>query len=217
MGIRFSCPNGHKLNVKDALAGKRALCPDCGAKVQIPEFPQPSAGASAPAAGVPSTETPTATVPDSGKAATNTPSIVIPLDTSPTSVYRDVPPTPPVPPPLPATLVSPTSVRAVELPSTVVVPAKPPMVTPPAPLPPDVQYQIHRQRRRRNQVMLAIALLVMVVVLGIGLIFVLWRNSKMAPSEQKPAVQTGGVFEATTISLASVSVSLPPKTRSEQA
>jgi hypothetical protein len=36
MGIRFLCPNGHKLNVKSELAGKRASCPDCGAKLIIP-------------------------------------------------------------------------------------------------------------------------------------------------------------------------------------
>ena len=36
MGIRFLCPNGHKLNVKADLAGKRASCPECGAKLVIP-------------------------------------------------------------------------------------------------------------------------------------------------------------------------------------
>ncbi|MEX2186620.1 MAG: GYF domain-containing protein [Pirellulales bacterium] len=36
MGIRFQCPNGHKINVKAFLAGKRALCPKCGAKVVVP-------------------------------------------------------------------------------------------------------------------------------------------------------------------------------------
>jgi hypothetical protein len=36
MGIRFHCPNGHKLNVKADLAGKRAICPDCGAKLIVP-------------------------------------------------------------------------------------------------------------------------------------------------------------------------------------
>ena len=36
MGIRFSCPNGHKLNVKPILMGKRAICPKCGAKVRVP-------------------------------------------------------------------------------------------------------------------------------------------------------------------------------------
>ena len=36
MGIKFLCPNGHKLNVKSFLAGKRALCPKCGARVIVP-------------------------------------------------------------------------------------------------------------------------------------------------------------------------------------
>ena len=37
MGIRFHCPNGHKLNVKAFLAGKKGICPHCGAKFRIPK------------------------------------------------------------------------------------------------------------------------------------------------------------------------------------
>jgi len=36
MGIKFHCPNGHKLNVKAFLAGKRGICPDCGVRFRIP-------------------------------------------------------------------------------------------------------------------------------------------------------------------------------------
>jgi len=36
MGIRFSCSNGHKLNVKAELAGRKGRCPECGVSVQIP-------------------------------------------------------------------------------------------------------------------------------------------------------------------------------------
>jgi len=36
MGIRFYCPNGHKLNVKEFQAGRKGICPFCGAKIQIP-------------------------------------------------------------------------------------------------------------------------------------------------------------------------------------
>jgi len=36
MGIRFYCPNGHKLNVKERLSGKRGICPECGVKLLIP-------------------------------------------------------------------------------------------------------------------------------------------------------------------------------------
>jgi len=37
MGIRFHCPTcSHKLNVKAFLAGKRGVCPQCGAGLDIP-------------------------------------------------------------------------------------------------------------------------------------------------------------------------------------
>jgi hypothetical protein len=36
MGIRFYCPNGHKLNVKPFQAGLTGICPFCGAKMPIP-------------------------------------------------------------------------------------------------------------------------------------------------------------------------------------
>ena len=36
MGIRFFCPNGHKLNVKEFQAGRRGICPFCAARIQIP-------------------------------------------------------------------------------------------------------------------------------------------------------------------------------------
>ncbi len=36
MGIRTTCPNGHKLNVKAFLAGLRGICPHCGASFTIP-------------------------------------------------------------------------------------------------------------------------------------------------------------------------------------
>jgi hypothetical protein len=36
MGIKFYCPNGHKVNVKSFLAGKKGLCPKCGVRIDIP-------------------------------------------------------------------------------------------------------------------------------------------------------------------------------------
>jgi len=36
MGIRFLCPNGHRLNVKAFQAGRRGICPHCGTGVDIP-------------------------------------------------------------------------------------------------------------------------------------------------------------------------------------
>ncbi len=42
MGIRFRCPNGHKLHVKAFLAGKRGLCPQCGVRLTIPPESDPA-------------------------------------------------------------------------------------------------------------------------------------------------------------------------------
>lgn len=36
MGIRFFCPNGHRLHVKSFLAGKRGICPHCRSRFEIP-------------------------------------------------------------------------------------------------------------------------------------------------------------------------------------
>src|SRR5262245_63227531 len=41
MGIKFHCPNGHQLNVKSFLAGKKGVCPKCGTKVRIPTVSEP--------------------------------------------------------------------------------------------------------------------------------------------------------------------------------
>src|SRR6187402_765894 len=41
MGIKFHCPNGHKLNVKAFLAGKKGVCPKCGTKFRIPAESEP--------------------------------------------------------------------------------------------------------------------------------------------------------------------------------
>lgn len=47
MGIRVVCPRGHRLHLKAFLAGKRGLCPHCGARFRIPsestDSPQPFA------------------------------------------------------------------------------------------------------------------------------------------------------------------------------
>jgi hypothetical protein len=55
MGIRFKCPNGHKINVKAFLAGKRARCPECDAKVVVPYESQTTPTLSAMAAPAPAT------------------------------------------------------------------------------------------------------------------------------------------------------------------
>jgi hypothetical protein len=54
MGIKFHCPNGHKMNVKSFLAGKKGVCPSCGANVVVPMV---SEGDAAPAAAKPKAAT----------------------------------------------------------------------------------------------------------------------------------------------------------------
>lgn len=36
MGIRFECPQGHRLHVKAFLAGERGICPECDARFIVP-------------------------------------------------------------------------------------------------------------------------------------------------------------------------------------
>jgi len=36
MGIVAYCPNGHRIKVKDDLAGKKGICPTCAARFRIP-------------------------------------------------------------------------------------------------------------------------------------------------------------------------------------
>src|SRR3954469_14001128 len=93
MGIRFLCPNGHRLNVKSYLAGKRAICPDCGARVLVPE-PADALPEVARQIGTVRTEVvapPTTAAPDFSITDTASPSIVIAI--APTEVM--LPPAPP--------------------------------------------------------------------------------------------------------------------------
>ena len=37
MGIEAFCPNGHRMKVKDHLAGRLGVCPTCGSRFRLPE------------------------------------------------------------------------------------------------------------------------------------------------------------------------------------
>ena len=43
MGIVAWCPNGHRIKVKDELAGKKGICPTCAASFRIPRELPPAA------------------------------------------------------------------------------------------------------------------------------------------------------------------------------
>jgi hypothetical protein len=36
MGIVAYCPSGHRMKVKDELAGRKGICPQCGSRFRIP-------------------------------------------------------------------------------------------------------------------------------------------------------------------------------------
>jgi hypothetical protein len=48
MGIIAYCPTGHRMKVKDHLAGKKGICPTCGARFRIPHASMPAAPRPAP-------------------------------------------------------------------------------------------------------------------------------------------------------------------------
>jgi len=49
MGIVAYCPSGHRMKVKDYLAGRKGICPTCGARFRIPVASMASPPATVPA------------------------------------------------------------------------------------------------------------------------------------------------------------------------
>jgi hypothetical protein len=179
MGIRFNCPNGHKLNVKEFLAGKRGVCPQCGAKFIIPtpaegvaeEVPQPvGVGLSR------SVEIPVSPPPNHQAAsAPSSPSVIIPV-TEVELVPLEVAPRPAVSAPeILAVDALPTSIVAVQSPIAVAADAAVPQ----------------RERSRRNQILISLLLLGLVVLLAGVLVWVLKRDVSQTPVEKKTASAHG--------------------------
>ena len=46
MGIVAFCPQGHRVKVKDHLAGRKGICPECGTRFRIPLESSPDLAAS---------------------------------------------------------------------------------------------------------------------------------------------------------------------------
>jgi hypothetical protein len=164
MGIRFNCPNGHKLNVKEYLAGKRGVCPQCGAKFIIPEqaeAPQPVGVRQSQSVEIANSP---AASHLSGSNATS-PSVIISvtdLELGPPEVQ-----------------VQPEAI----LPASI-VPVPPPIVTGPVGVAPDAVYPSPRERNRRNQIIISLMLLALVVLLAGVLIWVLKRDVSQTPAEK---------------------------------
>jgi hypothetical protein len=184
MGIRVTCPAGHKLHVKTFLAGKRGVCPRCGAKFLIPlEQPsRPAALASPELRRIGPGESPppsTDTFSDLGSQ-----SVVIAVADSvgteaPIAAMPASTPLPIVEAPVPSLPNSATAPPIVTLSPA----ADPPII----PLDsefsqsPATRYAAKRERNRRKQITFAIMLFMAVIVLAGVLVFVLQRGARSAP------------------------------------
>ncbi len=188
MGIRFSCPNGHKLNVKAHLAGKRAICPHCGSKVVVPEPPaQTEAPASAKSPGTRSL--PTAAVPALELGS---------IDLLPSSIL----------PHTAAEHVQISSGTADTLPESILPTTVHSLGVEPAKSPAESSAQAHHTRGRRNQLIVSVVLLLIVILLAFALYWVL--NRHISPTPPAPA-------EATTPSTASTTAEPPNSATSKAA
>lgn len=153
MGIRFHCPNGHKLNVKAFLAGKKGVCPDCGVKLRIPDRSEPgldsgigeaqqAASNPAPTAAPKPTTAPapvavmTAPLPSAPMTAMAPPGIARPSGIAtpvmPAGGYPAMSAPPPMPAPMPAAMPAAPTPYAAPMPGRGPLPPVPP-VPPPAP------------------------------------------------------------------------------------
>jgi hypothetical protein len=164
MGIRFLCPNGHKLNVKSFLAGKRAICPDCGAKVIVPDSPEQDF------------EPPQSTF-DDGPVAQFGPSGVsssVLLQVATNEVES-----------------LPQQDSAAALPKSIVMATNPALAArAPASATSNTAYELRRERTRRNQIWIAVSLLVVVILLAATFVWVLKREATQSPSATAPATKT---------------------------
>jgi hypothetical protein len=175
MGIRFSCPNGHKLNVKNFLAGKRGVCPQCGAKFIIPMLTEEPATETRQPVGVgqsPSVDIVISPAPSHQTAsAAASPSVIIPvsdLDPTPSSDFEPV--------------IREPEVAPAAVPRAPAVTGLPLLVTDAVVAAPEPAYISQRERSRRNQIIISLLLLALVVFLAGVLIWVLTRDVSQTPA-----------------------------------
>jgi len=214
MGIRFSCPNGHKLNVKTHLAGKRAICPQCGSKVVVPDVPSDQAADTPPAGGMPESPFSSAS-PSVGRPQQDTasPSVAIAVaqnDAAAPAPEEGAKPVPVAPTPSDAApphsvqnRTAPLSQRAEQsttsaqlpesiLPDSIIsAPVRPDAAAAPVVATAEEEYNLRLERGRRNQILVALGLFVVVVALAATLIWVLRRDaSQPDTAPAKPAATT---------------------------
>jgi hypothetical protein len=174
MGIRFSCPNGHRLNVKEFLAGKRGICPQCGAKFVIPLSNHTAPPMMTSFAGA------AESIDVLNSSEPGAQSVII--------AVTDFPPGESIEPP-PVTLHPVDQSRETSL----VDGARPIIVTSATnPSRPATGYELRRERNRRNQVTLAIVLLVAVAILAVVLLVVLQNGAQQPAARSEEIVKASG-------------------------
>lgn len=191
MGIRFSCPNGHKLNVKAHLAGKRAICPHCGSKVVVPNLPAleetQATAKSSVARATSQSAVPTANFGDAD---------VLPSSILPHTSAAHVPAPAASSDALPDSILAATFGEAGSEPATIYA---------------DSGDQDHRAHGRRNQLIVSVVLLLIVVLLALALYWVLTRNgSPVTPEPSKMATPTTTATTAKPTNPAPADVAAPP-------
>ena len=199
MGIRFTCPSGHKLHVKTFLAGKRGVCPHCGAKFVIPtqqdseQTPARSLLDSLQQrSGESFTSTRIAATPDTASAsmiiAVTDERLAADSDSSDIRLAESfgspLTPAPPIlPPPDPKVLPPPptisTAIGAVESPAA--------------------WHVSRRQRHQRQQLNAAIVLLAAVILLALILIWVLQRGASGSSAGETKLNQFSNAWSSVTI------------------
>ena len=170
MGIRLTCPNGHKLNVKTFLAGKRGVCPQCGAKFAIPMTPDAPISDASQSSVVGESHSveiisPTSSHTTSVAAA---PSVII--------AVADCSASPPILESDSVATHAPESVSSAIPPLPVADAPQPLVVTDSGPVTPEAKYVTRRERSRRKQLTITVVLLLLVIVLAVVLIWVLRRD-----------------------------------------
>ncbi len=185
MGIRFNCPNGHKLNVKEFLAGKRGVCPQCGAKFIIP-MPAEAPVTQTPlpvGAGLPPTIE-IAVAPN--QPVTSVVPIPSTVASSADSELELAPPELVLSPAVDAPdLAIPDALPVSILPTQPALASAPPIIDPV-----DSTVPLQRERGRRNQVVISILLLILVLVLAGVLAWVLKREANRVPVEKDKTTTT---------------------------
>lgn len=161
MGIRFQCPNGHKLHVKTQLAGQHGFCPECNARVQIPapapqaaSTPDNAAAEEQPGEAHPQADTQPGQPAFDPESSVRGESILAPQPEVPKARPKAIPKARPVRPASPPANSAPAEAAAPEQPSPPPAPAPTPPPTADAPPPPPTpapQAQWHLQTATGEQ------------------------------------------------------------------